>query len=457
MNLIKKIISWIKKIFSILFGKKKITKKVKKNINNAKNKRYLKGYGAFIEDSYNESFPLYLMITKEEKKKIIEKIQYIKNNIIDENEKEEINKVNTLITKIEKSEISFYQNSKINEKLDTLIDDRKSNSDIAFKFEKLNTEIFEIIDNFDENIKDKVIKEYKHVNYITVTTMLLDETKEELKELEENLKKHRFNRAYYDRELRKIKERIENLRKLRDSSDIQNEIYHLRKELYTKSKDKYDLLYNEEVFVNIEKECNDMLKKVNKRIIDIKKEEIKKEKSVNKDDKKEEKKKKEEEQELLENILKRFQDMELARKLLILNEDKSYQAESLNDLVRYMNKMYLDFLNGEKAIFNFPRNKTKTELVKLYNSINFLNCKLKDEEYIFIEHINYPLEDLLLATNNKKQELESILEMKYHYKAEKHEESILVNNKLTILEEKEEQKNHPKEHVLVKTNNIDNN
>ena len=107
--------------------------------------------------------------------------------------------------------------------------------------------------------------------------MLLDETKEELKELEENLKKHRFNRAYYDRELRKIKERIENLRKLRDSSDIQNEIYHLRKELYTKSKDKYDLLYNEEVFVNIENECNDMLKKVNKRIIDIKKEEIKKE------------------------------------------------------------------------------------------------------------------------------------------------------------------------------------
>lgn len=456
MKIIKKIINWIKKLLNKWFGKKKVTKKFKTNIHNVKNKKYLKGYGVLVEESYNDSFPIYLMIDNEEKQELLHKINIIREklNDLDEEHKDiEIKKIKTLIKKIVESDISVYQNNQINEKIELFLDENQREVKPKENRTKLYEDIFDIIDNFDDMVKEKVINEYKNYNYVTLTTFLIDETKKELKELETHLKKHQYNRNYYNRELRIIKNRILNLRRIRDGVNIQHEISLLRKDLYTKSKDKYDLLYNEEIFLNIEKECDDMLKKVNRKVIDLRKTE-KKESDEKKEikEKKEEKKEDKKQEEMLENIIRRFQDMELARKILLLNEEKEIQIGNIKDMLLFMNSMYMDFLNGEKVIFNYNRNKVKTELVKLYNNINKLSCKFNGENYISIDHINYPLDDLILATEKKKKDMEIFLEQKYNYKSEKHEESILVNNKLEIIKEEEMEKNNHR--VLVKTNEI---
>lgn len=442
VNLIKKIINWLKRLFNKLFGKKKITKKIKNNIHNAKNKRYLKGYGVFVEDAYSESFPLYLYLNKEEKKKIVEKINQIKEELLNVNnelEKKEISDLNNLITKIEKNDISVYQGQRIHEKLETLPKIGDMNKTLISKnISQMVNEITEIIHNFDANIQEKVKKEYNKVNYITLTTLLIDETNEELRNLEDNYKKHRYNKSYYDRELKKIKDRIKNLRKIRDSKSVCDEILALRKELYTKSKDKYDLLYNEEIFLNIEKECDDMLKKVNKRIVDLKKITNKEKQEEKIPEKIEDEKEKQRQEEMLENILKRFQDMKLAEEILLLNNQNEVKITSIKDLVDFMDQSYYDFINGEKAIFHFEKNKTRTELAKLYNDLEFINGHLNEREIMMIEHINYSLDDLLEKTIAKKKEVESSLKEKYNYQEDKHESAILVDNKLMLQTEKEQ-------------------
>ena len=443
MTLIKKIINWLINLFKKFFGKKKVTKKIKNNINNARNKRYLKGYGVNIEESSTRVFPLYLMIDNIDKKKLIEKTKLVEVNLtkIDVPNKELlIKKIESIADKLSENDISFYQNEKINEVLESVLNDKEIKIDTKEKIDLLNRNISEIIENFDKNIQDKVEKEYQEVNFITISTLLLDETINEIKKLEDNYKKHKYNKYYYEREVEKIKERIKKLQNLRDTVKVREEIELLRKSTYTKSKDKFDLLYNDEIFLNIEKTCDDLVNKVNRKVIDIKK--IKKDENKEKEEKKDKKEKedKEEQIELLDNILKRFKDLELARKLLLLQKNKEYDINNITELYNRINSVYYEFINGEKVIFNFSRNKTKTELVKLYNEMNYLDYKLTKKEFNFIEHINFQMDDLLDCVISKKESLDSLLETKYHYEKEKHEESILVENKLKLLKEKEEEK-----------------
>ena len=443
MTLIKKIINWLINLFKKFFGKKKVTKKIKNNINNARNKRYLKGYGVNIEESSTRVFPLYLMIDSIDKKKLIEKTKLVEVNLtkIDVPNKELlIKKIESIADKLSENDISVYQNEKINEVLESVLNDKEIRIDTKEKIDLLNRNIFEIIENFDKNIQDKVEKEYQEVNFITISTLLLDETINEIKKLEDNYKKHKYNKYYYEREVEKIKERIKKLQNLRDTVKVREEIELLRKSTYTKSKDKFDLLYNDEIFLNIEKTCDDLVNKVNRKVIDIKK--IKKDENKEKEEKKDKKEKedKEEQIELLDNILKRFKDLELARKLLLLQKNKEYDINNITELYNRINSVYYEFINGEKVIFNFSRNKTKTELVKLYNEMNYLDYKLTKKEFNFIEHINFQMDDLLDCVISKKESLDSLLETKYHYEKEKHEESILVENKLKLLKEKEEEK-----------------
>lgn len=448
MAIIKKIINWLKKIIWLIisclkeafFGKKKVSKKIKSEITNAKNKRYLKGYGAFVEDSFSEMLPIYLLISEEQKSLLIEKVKVIEQDLlkIDNIDQKVIStKLNVITKQIEKSKISFYQKEKIEKELDTLSNDHEISVDTDRKLDILKNNIDEIVKNFDKNVKEKVVKEYKKINYITISNVLIDETIEEVKKLEENYHAHRFNRLYYNREIDKIKRRINELRKLRNSNKIREEVSLLKKEIYTKSKDKYDLLYNDEVFINLDKSCDEILERVNRKVIDIKKppKEIKKERQDKKEQKEE--KKKEEDNLWRENILKRYQDLELASQLIFLSKKKDVSFQNVNGLFSYMNQMYFDFINGEKVIFNFERNKTRFELVKLYNSLGFLGAMLTKQEFVFKEHINYKLEDLIDETANKKAEVESFLTEKFNYNSEKHEQSILVNNKLDILREKE--------------------
>ena len=112
MTLIKKIINWLINLFKKFFGKKKVTKKIKNNINNARNKRYLKGYGVNIEESSTRVFPLYLMIDSIDKKKLIEKTKLVEVNLtkIDVPNKELlIKKIESIADKLSENDISFYQ------------------------------------------------------------------------------------------------------------------------------------------------------------------------------------------------------------------------------------------------------------------------------------------------------------------------------------------------------------
>ena len=448
MILIKKIIKIIIEFIKKIFGKKKVTKKIKKNIKDVKNKHYLKKYGMYMLGAYNETFPIYLMIDDERKSVLLNKIQKIKKKSFRlENNEQLLKEIDLLYKTINYQDISFYQEEKIDEKIDSLLNDKDFHLNTLNKVENVKSYINEVIRDFDKNIKDKVLMEYNVVNYVTLSTVLIDETFKELKKLEEDYKDHKYNKFYYDREINKIKARINKLYKLRDTKEVYKEIEELRRSFYIKSKDKYDLLYNGEIFININSKCDELLQKVNKRVIDIKKN-----KESNKD--KEEKDNDNKDEYLKESIIKRFQDIELAMKIIMLNKKDKLELLDAKDVFNYLNGVYYDFLTGEKVIFNYERNKTKTELVKFYNSLNRLNAYMDNEEYIFIRHINYQMNDLIEQTMIKKQELEKKLEVKYHYIKNKHEEGILIDNKLDILKEEEEKRlNNNTNSVLKKTFN----
>ena len=531
LNIIKKFIAWLINLFKKLFGIKDKKKAMKKTELEKKGKRYLEKYGVFVEDSFHEDFPPYMIITKEDKIKLLENAKKIEKRILktrieereldrrkifnllfneikeekddekkknqikridellkkeeikeedfnhlialldgfseekkkevldvyqkikkdDEEAKIEVEKVDDIVKIIDENDISVYESNKIDEKLEEFIDDKDFDSDKIVKLDALNKEIMRVLENDNKDLSDKVMKEYKELNYVTISTYMIDETLDKVKKLEEDYKHHRYNKYYYEREINKIKNNIDNLMKLKNRGDITKEIQKLRRELYIKSKDKYDLLYNNEIFLDLDKRCDDLLKQVNAKVVDLKKPEKKdiQEKEPEKDKEEEQRKK---ENEKLEKILKRFQDMELARRLILLSKKNSFDLSNPESVLDYMNKMYGDFLKGVDEKFNYERNKTKTELVKLYNDINLLNCALREEEYISIEHINFRMRDLLEATSIKKNELEKALETKYHINREELENKRMTNEKMEGLYKEEnivqKEDNH---HVLKKT------
>jgi hypothetical protein len=259
---------------------------------------------------------------------------------------------------------------------------------------------------------------------------MIDKNITRFRELEENYRKHRFNKHYYEREINRIKQELSTLRDLKNKRVVEEELVRLRKELYTKSKDKYDLLYNNEVFMNFEKECDNLLHKINAKVIDIKKEEVVKEEKPKDVRKKEE---------YLENILLRFKDMELAQELILLAQERDKEAIKSNiyDYVRYI---YQKYDNGIDADFNFSRNKKKTELVILFNELNLAIGNVKKEEFITVDHINFRMQDLVEAVDVKKQELDTIVGIKESELGDK------VDNKIKSL-----MPNNPKEMVKNKS------
>ena len=451
MTLIKRIINWFINLLKRIFSKIKISKKIRSLFNKQSNKHYFKEYG-FNDDSFHNAFPIYLMISDLKKEELIKKVNLIKRTINNKKDNDKI--LENTINKIKYNKISFYQNELINEKLDEFLDDKKIEIDISNKIIKLDKEVVEIIENYDKGIKEKTKKEYNIVNYITLTTLLLDETIIEIKKIEEDFHHHKYNKYYYNRELKKIKIRIENLCNLRENESVREEIELLKTDLYTKKKDKYDLLYNNEVFLSIEKQCDNLIKKVNRRIIDLKKESeeqkrIKLEKETNGKKQKEEKEKLKNEKDYYENILKRFQDIDLARKLLMLINRQNEENFNIDSYMSNINSAYLEFVSGEKFKFNYNRNKEKFELVKLINNIGRVNALIRKKDFIPLEHINYLMLDLIEYSELEKNDLDEIRKEMYNYEKEKDELSILVDNKLGILKEKEIKK-HDKQKNYIK-------
>lgn len=459
MSFIKKIINYIISIFKMLFKKDIKEKKIRndKNINLSKNKTLLKGYGLFIEDAYNETLPIYLLINNIEKERLVEKAKCIETKILEKESNDNeylIDKIEEIIDIILDNNIYLVENEKIEEKIDNIINDKEVESNAIYKINELNDDIYSIVKKYDKNLRNRIIKEYEKVNYVTISMTILDDTIQELEKLENNYAHHRFNKRYYDKELAKIKDRIDNLRKIRDSEKIQKEIEYLRSKIDIKSIDKYDLLYNDEIFTNVSKTCDDLLFKVNRKVIDVKKEEnkklIKEPKEEKKEDIEEEKKKEEWE----DNILKRFQDLEISRRVLLLNKKEKIDSSifnNKNDVLKFMQNSYNEFLIGENDIFNFERNKAKTEIVKLYNNLSYLNALIVKEDSFLITHINYKMDDLVNVTMNKKDELEKTLEDRKICDKEDIKESSLVDSKLESLYSNEVNKEKTKPDERVKT------
>ena len=197
--------------------------------------------------------------------------------------------------------------------------------------------------------------------------------------------------------------------------EINKHIEKLKKELYTKSKDKYDLLYNNEVFTKFNKECDSLLNKINAKVIDIKKTEEKHEEKQNEQEKKTSR---------IENIIKRFQDMELARKIIMQTQKEDIELFD-SDMDSYLNKIFKKYETGMEEEFNFLRNKRKTELVVFFNELNMAISKEKKEPYIMIEHINFRMNDLEEAVDVKKNEVKKI----FNYE----EPKVMNDNKVMTL------------------------
>lgn len=472
MTIIRRIINWFRKLFRKLFNISNINIVHKNNTSQFNNKKKSKNK-ATINAIPDTTMPDFMMINTSQKEKLLYTIALMKNvllesnakikeideknlikyiqesykitvsNIIDEKylesitkdlENEEkrdiidkyqtiikrekdfkihVNEIDKIIEKINKSEISIVKENEIEDEAGKIINDKAIDQDTNVKIDYFINNVNDIIDNVDEYFLKDVVREYKKINYVTVSTMIIDRNLEKLKKLQEDYQSHRYNKFYYEREIKKIKHELNQIRNLKNKKEVNEHIEKLRKELYTKSKDKYDLLYNNEVFTNINEECDSLLNKLNAKVIDIKKEEPKVEDNKKKLN--------------LENILKRFQDMELARQLILLSQINN-REEYVQDKERFINLLIQEEEKNLNENFNFNRNKKKTELVIMFNDLNMAISDIKKEEYTSIDHINFRMEDLEEAVKVRKNELNTILKTKNTAVDEK-KENIVQNNR----------------------------
>lgn len=475
MTLIKKIILWFLELIKSLFKKnnsRKINKTAKKiNKNSKKTKQ------AYVNFIIDETLPSFMIMNNNEKDKLLYSISLMKNYIeetrIKVKEQEEkklakeirdkygiktseildrkylesvikelntidkkaiidkydnitkrdkefkvhLDKIDKVIEKINNKDISIIEENEIKREISTITNDKNIDENIEQKVDYFTKNVDKIINEVDDYFLRDVLKEYQKVNYVTVSTTIIDKNIERFKKLEEDFRHHRYNKYYYEREINQLKNELKEIKNLKNKKEVSEHIDKLKKELYTKSKDKYDLLYNNEVFMNIEKECDNLLHKINAKVIDIKKEEVVKEEKTKEQRRKDE---------YLENILLRFKDMELAQKLILLAQDEDKELVE-KDIYNYVANIYQKYNNGIEEEFNFNRNKKKTELVILFNELNLAISNANKEQFVSIDHINFRMQDLVEAVEVRKQELDSMIGLN------EYELGIKVDEKINLL------------------------
>lgn len=298
-----------------------------------------------------------------------------------------------------------------------------------------NKDILNTIENWDKSIIDKTKLAYDVVNYVTLTTIMIDDIIDEYDRILDDYQHRRYNKYYYEEQLGRIKEKIEYLREIKNGSIVYDEIVRLRKELDTKSKDKYDVLYNNEIFIDINNRCDILLEKVNRKVVDIKSKEKTKE-----DKDKEPEEDKDKDKDRLKDILLRFQDVGLGNSIVKSRLEKFEKARPTN-INEFINGMYADFIKGVDEPFNFDVNKARTELACLFNDLHVVLTHVKGERPVKIEHINFLVEDLVNAVSVLKFEVEQVTDPK------ELADSSLVDEKINTLREKFVEKKESKTYV----------
>lgn len=445
MKTIKKIILKIIAFFKSIFGKKDNKKVITPNISSEKKKKVvipsaqLPKYFYIDEDGKGEIINSLKLIYEKLNDKNINndsllcenmELKAFHDNLINDNTEKKYNYIviNNLIKNVENNEISYYLKAQLENLCDNFLDNKNQKETDTNKIIKFKDLFKEIIKESDHHIIKKTNEEYDKVNYITVMTVILDETNNEIEKIDEDINKHKKNKYYYNKKIRKLKKRMLELEKIKEKDLVWNEILILRKDYYTKSKDKYDLLYNDEVYVNLIKKCDLILNKVNQKIVDNKKTNEKKEEI--KDDI------------LSFKIYKRYQDLAIARKKILLNEEKFIYPTNKEEIINYLDSIYSDFIKKEQASgFNYERNLIKYKAVNLSNNLTRIICGMTGDGYIPLEHINTPMDYILQDVYNKKQYLELII---HNNDETRSENSKKVDDRINKLLNRETEKTNSK-------------
>ena len=442
MRMIKRLWKIITSFFQRLFHKETKNTIKKKNVHIKKKQKVVVPLSKlpecfYIDDGSKEEIINSLKMiyerlnSNDDQTTLLEKMEFksFHDNLINDNINKNYNYliINDLIKNVDDNKVSYYLESQLNNLCDNMLSIKNLNNVETEKVIKFSELFKEIIKDSDDYIIKKTKEEYDKVNYITISNIILDEVCNDIKKIDNDINKHKHNKYYYEKKIRKIKRRILELEKIKEKDLVWNEILILRNDIYTKSKDKYDLLYNDEVYINLIKQCDLILDKVNKKVIDINDNK----KIIEKKDYKKQKK----DDILSLKIYKRYQDLAIARRKILLNEQKFIYPNNKEELVKFLDDLYCDFLKRDTLSgFNYQRNLIKCKAVILDNNLTKIICSFTGDGYLPLEHINTKMDYILQDTFNKKQYLELILHEKDNYSSKN---SIKVDEKINKLLNKE--------------------
>ena len=468
----KRIILFIKKFFawilSFFFDRNKSSKKNKKNSNKTVTKKGVKLVSktsfANRDEDMGEShiIDVYPYTEAKDLKSIDELIETLTKKVeaINDEKKQEklivINEIKESISKsVEKEPLNIAQEEDIKEVLEEAINDKEIHIDTDEKIRNIQKEIDKVLDKkinkHDKDIIEKAYYKYEKVNYVVATTMEIEELEKELKDLSDSVKRGIHKKSYYEDKVKEIEKKINRLRKLNKNPKVYKELEKLKDDFYTKSIDKYDLLYSKEVFINLDKQCDNIISYINykekeenniekERKQELEEDRIKREQKREEERElreKERERRQREKDEYQDNVIKRYLDLKKSNTILLTSLLIHHEKVKNNDIIKVLKEDYEDFLTGEENTFNFDRNKQKTEVCKLYNNLLEVLSNEQKSPFVPVEHINFPYQTLIEETIATKDAVENIAHKKTGTDIMLDSKSVAVSDKLNLELEKE--------------------
>ena len=463
----KKIIDFFKKIFAWILSLFLDRKHLKKN--RKKKKRVyahevsskavpVKEFSHRDEDMGSahviKSYPY---TEAKELKSIVELVEELKEKIISEPDIEKkvdskelaetIKKIDE-IKEVVNKDLTVMQTEEIKEILHESIKDPEVSVTKEEKIDKIKKDINEVVDNkLDKHEKDlieKACEKYEKVNYVIATTVEIEEIEKDLKDLADEIKVNNHKKSYYVDKINEIKKKIERLQKINKIPSVYEELERLKEDFYTKEHDKYDLLYNKEVFINLDQQCDELLETIETRekeqeVIKVEQKEAREERKREEHQKRVEQEQQREEErerrqaekdEYIDNIIKRYRDLKIAADLISTGIIFHALRKKNKSIVQVLQDDYDDFLRGEDAPFEFDRNRRKTEVSVLYNNLLETLTGYQGLPFEPVMHINYPYQNLLEETLAVKDTVDRMTTAKTGHDMVMDEKSVMVSDKL---------------------------
>jgi len=463
----KKIIEFFKKIFAwiaSLFLDKKHLKKNKMNKKRVYAHTVRSKIALVKEFSHRDEdmgsghiIKSYPYAEAKELKSIVELVDELKEKIVnepdldkkveDKNIAEAIKKIDE-IKEVVKKDLTVMQTEEIKQILQESIKDPEVSITKEEKIDKIKNDINKVVDNeLDKHEKDlieKACEKYEKVNYVIATTVEIEEIENELKDLADEIKINNHKKNYYVDKINEIKKKIERLQKINKMPSVYEELERLKEDFYTKGHDKYDLLYNKEVFINLDQQCDELLDLIETREKEeqnekeeqqVRREEQAKEEKKEQEQREEKREEEREErrkerEEYIDNIIKRYRDLKISADLISTGIIFHAIRRKNKSIVQVLQDEYEAFLNGEDTPFEFDRNKKKTEVAILYNNLLETLSGYQGLPFEPVLHINYPYQNLLEETLAVKDTVDRMTTTKTGYDMVMDPKSVMVTDKL---------------------------